>query len=119
MKTIYNLELTLKTYPKYYWKKSGGTNIIDFYEETKNNTLQNHLPDFLACKEKLIAHFDAQLGESECDNKDFVYNKPHQNFVKHTWISEGSRLVLMSFLDDEKEPHGATTMELALILTAI
>lgn len=118
-KIVKTLELTLKTYPKYYWKKAGGTDIMDFYNHTKNNTLQNFIPHFIACKNKIIAHFDQQLGAAEIDTKDFVYNKPHQNFSKHTWVSEKSRLVLMSFLDDEEEPRGTTTMELVLILTAL
>ncbi|GHC57843.1 hypothetical protein [Ulvibacter litoralis] len=117
-KAIYNLETTLKTYPKYYWEEAGGTDETEFYEKTKNNTLLQYVSHFTACKEKIIAHFEKELGAAEIDFKHVVYNKPYHNFSKHTWISGRFRLVLMSYLNDEKEPQGATTMELKLILTA-
>lgn len=116
---IYNIELTLKTYPKYYWKQNGGTDELDFYQQTINNTLKNYVNHFTACKENIIKHFEDQLGNPKIDSKHYVYNKPHQNFSKLTWVSEGSRLTLMSYLDDEEYPRGSTTMELVLILTAV
>lgn len=118
-KKIYNIELTLKTYPKYYWKKNGGTDEVDFYQQTIKNTLKNYVNHFTACKDKVLKHFEDQLGIAEIDNKHYIYNKPHQNFSKHTWVTEYSRLVLMSYLDDEEYPRGSTTMELVLILTAV
>ena len=118
-KSIYNLEVTLKTYPKYYWKEAGNKDIIDFYEKTKTNALEQYLEHFISCKNQIIKHFEEQLGAPEVDFEDYVYKLPHQNFSKHTWISNGVRLVILSFLDDLNEPRGGTTMELVLILTAV
>jgi hypothetical protein len=118
-KSIYNLEVRLKTYPKYYWKEAGNTDIRDFYEKTKTNSLGQYLEHFVSCKNKIIKHFEEQLGPPEIEFKDYVYKLPHQNYSKHTWISNGFRLVLINYLNDLNEPRGGTTMELVLILSAI
>ncbi len=118
-KTIYNLELTLKTYPKHYWREAGGTDLQDFYQQTIDNKLGDYIEHFTKCKELIIAHFENQIGAPEVSFKHNVFKHAHQNFSKHTWISGDSRLVLLSHLDDTKEPEGATTMELTLMLSAV
>src|SRR5690554_2635031 len=68
-KAIQNLEVTLKTYPKYYWEKAGGTDDVEFETQIIYNSIADYIPHFLACKNLIIAHFENQLGVAEMDSK--------------------------------------------------
>lgn len=116
-KNIYNLELRLKTYPKYYWEENGGMNEVDFYQKVNSKALDTYVPHFINFKDKIIAHFENQLGSPEVDKKDFVFKHPHQNFLKHTWTIEERHLSIMSYVNDLNSYNGSVTMELVIILS--
>lgn len=116
-KHIYNIQLKLITYPKYYWEKAGGTDEIDLLQQISNNALDQYIEHFLLCKKRIIDHFEEQLGPPEIDYKDFVFKHPHQNFVKYVWVSEGQRLTIKSYLDDLDTYRKPLTMQLYLILS--
>ena len=118
LKIIYNIEVTLKTYPKYYWEQSGNTDELELYQQTMNNELKTFVKHFTACQDLITSHFENQLGKPTLDLKHSVYKHPHQNFSKLTWLSEDMRLVAMSFMNDKNYPQGPIVMELVLMLTA-
>ena len=116
-KLVYNLELKLTTYPKYYWEQAGGKDEMDLLQEVRDNNLDQYIQHFLACKNRIIAHFEAQFGKAEIDLKHKVFKHPHQNFIKHTWLAENQRLTLMSYLDDLDTYRRPLMMKLYMILS--
>jgi len=116
-KNIYNLELRLKTYPKYYWEENDGTDEVEFYQKVNSKDLDAYVPHFINYKNKIIAHFENQLGNPQVEKKDFVFKLPHQNFLKHTWTVEDRHLNIMSYENDLNSFNGSVTMELVMILS--
>nr|WP_299201047.1 hypothetical protein [uncultured Brumimicrobium sp.] len=115
-KLIQQLELTLKTYPKFYWEEAGGTDEMEFFTKIKSNAIDTYLSEFTHCENLVIAHFENQLGNPESTSNHVVFKHNHQAFKSFNWMVEGKRLTLMSYLDDTKYPQGPITRELKLIL---
>ncbi|MBL4663572.1 MAG: hypothetical protein JKY22_08470 [Flavobacteriaceae bacterium] len=114
---MYKIELILKSYPGYYWRLSGGTDDSVFFQQKIENKLQPFLQDFTRVKEYIIGHFIDALGDPKIDQKDIVFNKPYQNFAKYSWVKDGMRLIVVTYLDDEDATQSSTSMQLKVKLT--
>jgi len=91
-------------YPKLYWEDAGGSSPQELFQDLHAGTLDRHIPHLTALRERLVAHFTAQLGAPATDHEEAVFNQPHHQFQRYRWQGrDGQNLYLQSYWDDQRE----------------
>lgn len=97
---IDRIDLYLKAYPKVSWKKEKGAVGTAFYQSVEQNKIGAYARPFLETQQALIHFYNDLLGSPRINNKEALFPKDYQNFMRYTWDKGTLGLSLTSYLDD-------------------